>query len=121
MWHRQHEHVLNSEPSLQLQPKDRITHHNDLNIDSTRIRHLVYIDDLNLFGLDKLALLALQQQYISTMEQRWKLLVKRSKVVLPSCRGVECLGLLVDGVEHTVGLSRSFCSGCGYIGCVASW
>jgi hypothetical protein len=94
-----HEHILNS--MTMLQPQDRITTDSDLRID--RLRHQVYIDDLNLFGPDRDVIARAQQQYIDTVV-RLGLPVKPSKVVEPTQDGVECVGLEVNGRRHDVGL-----------------
>lgn len=97
-----HEHLLNTKTALS--PTDRIASDNDFNLD--RIRHQVYIDDLNLFGHDPSELSKLQQQYIKAAAAVG-LPVKPSKVVAPTANGVECLGLLVNGTSHELGLSVS--------------
>lgn len=94
-----HEHLLDSE--TQLVPDDRIRVSSDLRLD--RPRHMAYIDDLILIGLAPEPLAALQQHYIAVMTAHG-LPPKPSKVILPSCDGVECLGLEIDGVSKTVGL-----------------
>ena len=42
-----------------------------------------------------------QAEYIAAAEAS-DLPVKPSKVTAPSCGGVECLGIEVNGIEHTV-------------------
>ena len=88
--------------SNRLSASDRITSTNDFNID--RPRHQVYIDDLNLFGPDADALAQLQSEYISAVAS-CGLPVKPSKVIAPSCDGVECIGLEVHGITHEVGVT----------------
>ena len=95
-----HEHILDTHTSLS--PANRITKHNDFQID--RPRHDVYIDDLNLFGRDPDVLLRLQDEYISAC-QRVGLTIKASKVVKPSSDGVECIGMEVHGRFLTCGVS----------------
>ena len=95
-----HEHLLNSH--TRLSPSDRISASSDLRLD--RSRHCVYIDDLILIGTDPSHLSELQQQYMAVVASVG-LPPKLSKVVAPSSDGVECLGLEIDGVHRTVGLS----------------
>lgn len=95
-----HEHVLDTETSLG--SADRITKHNDLRVD--RARHQCYIDDLNMFSLDRAELARLQAEYIAAC-RRVGLTVKPSKIVLPSSDGVECIGMEVHGRELTCGLA----------------
>lgn len=97
-----HEHLLNS--STPLQPCDRIHADGDFRLD--RMRHQVYIDDLNLFGHDPDALARIQSHYVQTVSAVG-LPVKPSKVVAPSCHGVECVGLEVHGTHYEVGLSAA--------------
>jgi len=92
-----HEHLLDTQTLLR--PADRITAGADRRID--RCRHLVYVDDLIVLGIDPDAVRALQVNYISATD-RVRLPAKPSKVVLPSCEGVDCLGIEVHGREHTV-------------------
>jgi hypothetical protein len=95
-----HEYILDTRTSLRV--ADRITTTTDGRVD--RVRHQVYIDDLILFGTDEGLVRAKQLEYIEAVE-RIGFVVKRSKVCLPSRFGVECLGLEVDGTNHTVGVS----------------
>ena len=95
-----HEHVLNTRTSLR--HADRISPGSDLFLDRTR--HSVYIDDVILIGTDRDEVERLQQEYISVVVDAG-IPAKQSKVIAPSSGGVECLGLVVDGVEHTVGVS----------------
>ena len=98
-----HEHLINTQTSLC--PDDRITHQTDSLVN--RVRHQVYIDDLNIVGTDCDAVrFVAQSEYIQAV-QAAGLVVKPSKVVLPSCDGVECLGLEVNGTDHTVGVAVS--------------
>src|SRR6185436_15859134 len=69
-----------------------------------RPRHLPYIDDLILVGTDPEPLRRLQSQYIDVITSKG-LPAKRSKVTPPTCTGLECLGLEIDGQYRTVGLS----------------
>ena len=95
-----HEHLLNTKTSFS--PLDRITSNNDFNVD--RVRHQVYIDDLNMFGPNKDDIVTLQQQYIDVAASVG-LPVKMSKVVSPSSDGVQCLGIQVHGRRKEVGLA----------------
>jgi hypothetical protein len=97
-----HEHFLNTHTSLA--PADRITAQNDSVVD--RLRHQVYIDDLNFFGTDCEEVRQAQDSYVRAIEKAG-LIVKPSKVVPPTADGVECVGLEVDGREHTVGVSAA--------------
>ena len=98
---RAHLHFVST--ATPLRASDRITATNDLAVDRTR--HQVYIDDLILVGRDERELLCAQDQYMTAAEARG-LAVKMAKVVRPTTRA-ECLGLEVDGVAHTVGLSAT--------------
>jgi hypothetical protein len=64
----------------------------------------VYIDDLIMMDTDPSRLRRLQDEYVAAVT-RLGLVVKASKVVRPSADGVECIGLLVHGRDHTVGVS----------------
>lgn len=97
-----HEHVLNTLTSLS--PAGRITETNDSVVD--RLRHQVYIDDLNIFGYDVDEVRHVQDEYIHVVESLG-LIVKPTKVVRPTSAGVECVGLEVDGEAHTVGVSAA--------------
>lgn len=97
---RAHEHLANTRTPLR--PSDRITEENDRTID--RCRHLIYIDDVNLFSYDRDELRRVQSEYEAIMNDIG-LHVKPTKVVAPTCYGVDCLGLLVHGVDHTISLS----------------
>jgi hypothetical protein len=97
-----HEHFLDT--STDLQRCDRITADNDPLLNRTRTQ--VYIDDLIIFDTDPERLRRAQDAYIAAVTQLG-LVVKLSKVVKPSCDGVECIGLVVDGRHHTVGVAPS--------------
>jgi len=97
-----HEHLLDTKTTLV--STDRITATNDFRID--RVRHQVYIDDLNIFGPDKQVIIKMQEQYIEAAEAAG-LPVKRSKVITPRSDGVPCLGIEVNGRSHEVGISVS--------------
>jgi hypothetical protein len=87
--------------STTLRPTDQIIATNDSAAD--RLRHQVYIDDLILVCPDSAVVAAAQDEYIAAAGRRG-LVVKMSKVVRPTTRA-ECLGLEVDGVLHTIGVS----------------
>jgi hypothetical protein len=95
-----HEHLLNTR--TRLAAVDRITADSDPRLD--RPRHAAYIDDLILVGTDPEPIRRLQQEYIATVTAVG-LPPKMSKVVFPTCDGIECLGLEIDGVHRTIGLS----------------
>jgi hypothetical protein len=69
-----------------------------------RMRHSVYIDDLNLYGTDAATLNAAVDQYITAMSVV-HLPAKPSKVVRPTADGLECLGVYVHGRTAEVGMS----------------
>lgn len=69
-----------------------------------RLRHSIYIDDLNLYSLDQAAAEAAQQQYLDVMRSVG-LPAKATKVVPPTAEGVECLGVEVHGGRADVGVS----------------
>lgn len=96
-----HEHLLDT--STPLQAADRISPGgSDFQLD--RPRHLVYIDDVCLFGHDAAQLADMQQAYLAAAA-RAGIPAKPAKVVHPSCGPVEVLGLVVDGTRATIGLS----------------
>lgn len=97
-----HEHFLDTLTGLHA--ADRVTAENDPLLNRTRTQ--VYIDDLIIFDTDPERLRRHQDAYISAIT-RIGLVVKPSKVVRPSADGVECIGLVVDGRHHTVGVSPS--------------
>lgn len=92
-----HEHLLNT--STRLQPQDRITATNDLRID--RIRHMVYIDDVLMFGTDQVLMKQVQDEYIQTAKIR-NLPAKPAKVKAPTDEGVDCLGFEIVGRDCTL-------------------
>ena len=94
-----HEHILDT--STRLKRRDRITATSDLRID--RLRHLIYIDDLNIFGTVRDEVKAALVEYIAVTDAR-DLPAKPSKIQWPSCEGVECIGIDVDGTKHTAGV-----------------
>lgn len=72
--------------------------------DVNRMRHSVYIDDLNIYYHDPLAMQQAMDQYLAAMCEA-KLPAKPSKIAGPTADGIECLGVFVDGVNCEVGLS----------------
>jgi len=97
-----HEHFLDT--CTDLRRCDRITADNDPLLNRTRT--LVYIDDLIILDTDPERLRRAQDAYIAAVT-RLGLVVKQSKVVRPSSNGVECLGFVIDGRRHTVGVAPS--------------
>lgn len=95
-----HERFLDTRTALR--SADRVCADTDRAVD--RLRHQVYIDDLLLFGYDEAEVRAAQDAYVAAI-RALGLVVKQSKVVPPSRHGVTCLGLEVNGTDHTVGLS----------------
>lgn len=69
-----------------------------------RMRHSVYIDDLNIYGTDIDVINQAMDEYLMVMEQV-HLPAKPSKVVRPTADGVECLGMFVHGRTGEVGMS----------------
>lgn len=74
----------------------------DYNI--TRMRHSIYIDDLNLYHTDPIAMSLAMDEYMVVMASIG-LPAKPSKVVRPTADGVECLGVWVHGRTAEVGVS----------------
>jgi hypothetical protein len=94
-----HEHIINTRTSLS--PSDRITSHTDARID--RVRHAIYIDDLILLGTDRAAVDRAQQEYLR-MLPTIGLAAKKEKVVQATSEPVDCLGFVIDGSHHTIGV-----------------
>jgi hypothetical protein len=69
-----------------------------------RVRRAHYIDDSPFFGHDKAAVTAEMRQYIAAAE-RERVPVNPDKVVWPTADGLKVLGMLFDGVRHTIGVS----------------
>ena len=95
-----HEHLIQSQGLFA--NATPLTRESDRVLD--RARFLVYIDDLVLLGPDADALADMQQRYLQAAADAG-IPAKSAKVVSPSSAGVECLGLVVHGREHTVGVS----------------
>jgi len=83
-----HEHLLYTETSLRR--ADAILNTTDAVID--RLRHLIYIDDFVLIGLDHDSCLAAQDEYLAACKRRG-LPVKMSKVVPPTDGPIEIIGV----------------------------
>jgi integrase len=94
-----HEHVVDTRTSLRR--GDRITASSDLRLD--RPRHLIYIDDFNLFDEDSARAARLHREYNEAMEAVG-LPPKLAKDQPPSAEGVECIGVVFHGRRHTVGV-----------------
>ena len=69
-----------------------------------RVRHLVYIDDLCLFGFDPSVLRQLMVKYLEIMRVRG-LPAKPAKIRWPTCQPLDILGLEFDGTQHTLCLA----------------
>ncbi|KAL0630595.1 hypothetical protein Q9L58_010558 [Maublancomyces gigas] len=72
--------------------------------DLSRMRHSVYIDDLNIYHHDSLMIDLAIDQYLVAMAAV-NLPAKPSKIVRATADGLECLGVFVDGRNCEVGLS----------------
>jgi hypothetical protein len=70
------------------------------------VRVQTYIDDTVFYGLTEQTVRSVQDRYVGCVSAAG-LLVRPSKCVPPTCDGLECIGLEVDGRAHTVGLSSS--------------
>src|SRR3954464_12547216 len=84
-----HEYLLDTRvPAL---PRtSRLTSTSDFSLE--RVRHLVYVDDVVLFGTDQPAVAQAQSQYVAAAAGHG-LPAKVSKLVAPSAAGVDCLGI----------------------------
>ncbi len=69
-----------------------------------RVRHSVYIDDINIYGPDAAAVNAALDQYVAAMTAIG-LPPKQSKTRRATSNGLEGLGIVVDGQRGEVGLS----------------
>ena len=97
-----HEYLLVTKGGFD--PADFLTSSTDSHLDRVRVQ--VYIDDANFFGTDCALVGAAQQRYMHTMTLA-HLPPKPSKTVAPTCEPIDSLGLQVDGVELSMGLSPS--------------
>lgn len=95
-----HENILNQSPHFP--PSDRLNRDNDLLLN--RVRHQVYIDDLNIFGSDEHKIRQIQDNYIDQVTSLG-LVVKNSKLVRPSADGVECVGIEINGTSKECGVT----------------
>lgn len=101
-----HEHFLDTHTTLSRRSRIQADNPDALKVRIDGTRHQVYIDDLLLFSLSEMHLSAAQNEYVLAA-QKFGLVVKMSKIVRPTSDPVECLGLEVNGTDHTVGLSPS--------------
>ena len=95
-----HEHVC--ERVAGLSAADRLTAASDARVDRTR--HAIYIDDVLFFGHDRDDVARAQERYCAAVASVG-LPTAPAKTVAPSCGGVTCIGVLVDGTEMTVGVA----------------
>jgi hypothetical protein len=95
-----HQFIIDNYTSLKR--CDQLCAGNDLSV--SRPRHALYIDDVFFLGHDRQLVAQQQQQYFAAIT-KVGLVVKWSKVTSPTACGCECLGLVVDGTEHIVGVS----------------
>ena len=92
-----HEHLINTR--TRLRADDRITPTSDLRVD--RVRHLVYIDDLIMLGSDAALMNVLLDEYVAVTNAA-QLPAKPNKLVRPTDKGVDCLGIELVGADHTL-------------------
>jgi len=97
----QHAHMHTVYSRTSLSPLDRISATADLRL--TRTLHTFYVDDTIFIGHDEEDVRSRQEEYKAALQH--DLPFKPSKTIAPSADGVECLGLLIDGSRHTVGVS----------------
>lgn len=95
-----HTHMVHS--SGLLSPRDEIKVGNDMNLDRTR--HCVYIDDLVLISTDRRHITDLQHRYIALAQHRG-FPINHDKTVWPTNRPTDVLGVQLDGLNGTYGLS----------------
>jgi hypothetical protein len=103
-------HVYTVDSRTSMTPADRITAISDLRVD--RPRHGIYLDDTFWLGLEchLPELESLQSEYVRVLEAA-RLPTKPSKTVLPSCSGVECIGVEIHGVDLTAGVAPAKLAG----------
>ena len=91
-------------------PKDRINSVNDLRLitptqpSGERVLHACYIDDMEFIGTDRDRVAAAQDEYLA-MTAGVGVPAKPSKTIKPSSSGVDGLGMVINGDDHTVGVS----------------
>lgn len=97
-----HEFIADNFTSLK--PADRICDSSDFLLD--RPRHSLYIDDCAGMALERHLpqLIKIQQEYQRVMDGIG-LTTKASKRILPSCDGVEVVGINIDGKRLTAGMA----------------
>lgn len=98
-----HENILDTR-TVRCLPGDRIKRGADLTLRDGRVLHAVYIDDVVFIGLDPDRVAATLDEYLEVLGLL-KLPAKPAKVIRPSTDGVEGLGFVIHGTEHTVGVS----------------
>ena len=96
-----HTHMVHS--SGLLSTRDEIKVGNDMNLDRTR--HCIYIDDLVLISTDQHHIADLQRRYIALAQHRG-FPINHDKTVWPTERPTDVLGVQLDGLNGTYGLSR---------------
>jgi hypothetical protein len=95
-----HQHFVDKHVPL-MRPADRLTRDSDIALDRTR--HGQYIDDCFWLSTSEAQSTAAMRQYLDACQEvGW--VAKISKTVWPSCRGVEVLGIHIDGTSGLVGL-----------------
>jgi hypothetical protein len=94
-----HENFLTAR--TRLRSADMLTHANDFLLN--RPRHSLYIDDLAILATDPNVCRKLQDDYIAACDS-FGLPVKASKVLHPTTQA-EVIGVEMDGVQHTVGVT----------------
>ena len=104
-----HEHLINTRVPLlsvtdRIRPPSKDDPTQQMDYQLNRMRHSVYIDDLNIYGTDPIAMTAAQQQYVAAMIAAG-LPPKQSKIVAPTSSGLECLGVMVNGDTGEVGVA----------------
>jgi hypothetical protein len=97
-----HEHMLDTRTSLSR--RDRIGPDTDLTLDEERLLHAVYIDDLITVSHSGAKVDAAIDEYLPVAEANGTP-AKPSKIVRATTQPTDALGLEVDGIHHTVGLS----------------
>jgi hypothetical protein len=101
-----HEHMIYS--SGVLSPNDRVfdTPTSHRHFDTAGTLHSIYIDDVVLMDTDAERLTDTIHKLLDMYKSNG-IVVKMSKLVWPSCTGVEVFGLEFNGKHHTLGLSAT--------------